>query len=55
MQKLDAPKISAAPTKVGFVEGGGMCCFVFFLIWLHLKLPSRKLIRLPISRYHTSI
>ena len=30
MQKLDAPKISAAPTKVGFVEGGGMCCFVFF-------------------------
>ena len=55
VQKLDAPKISAAPTKVGFVEGGGMCCFVFFLIWLHLKLPNRKLIRLPISRYHTSI
>lgn len=55
VQKLDAPKISAAPTKVGFVEGGGMCCFVFFSNWLHLKLPNRKLIRLPISRYHTSI
>ena len=35
----------------------GVVCVVlfFFLVWLHLKLPNRKLIRLPISRYHTSI